>query len=85
MLTLKFSGAIASAVAEEITRLESHPEFFTSEGAAYKAAWDRAGSDALNHCETFRRDCLIASLYAAHPGACVRALVGTHLAQEARP
>jgi len=66
MLTLKFSGAIASAVAGEVTRLEAHPEFFTSEGAAYKAAWDRAGSNALNHCEAFRRDCLLTSLI-VHP------------------
>jgi hypothetical protein len=52
-----FTGAIASAVAGEINRLAHHPEFHHSEGAAYKAAWDRAGSNALKHCEAFRMDC----------------------------
>lgn len=46
MITLRFSGAIASAVAGEITRLSQHPEFHQSEGVAYKAAWDRLADEA---------------------------------------
>lgn len=80
-ISLRFTGAIASAVAAEVNRLEKHPDFYTSEGAAYKAAWDRAGSDALTHCEAFRRDCLISSLFAAHPGVCVRALIAGQVVQ----
>lgn len=64
MISLRFTGPIASAVAGEVTRLIAHPDFYLSEGAAYKAAWDRGGSDALKHAEAFRRDCLIASLVA---------------------
>lgn len=60
MLTKRFTGPIASAVAGEITRLKQHPDF-PGEGVAYKAAWDRAGSDALKHCEAFRRDCVLSS------------------------
>jgi len=61
-----FTGAIASAVAGEVTRLAAHPEFHQSEGVAYKAAWDRLGdaakaphSPALNLCAAFRRDCVV--------------------------
>jgi len=57
-MKLPHSGPIAQAVAGEVDRLTHHPDFHLSEGAAYKAAWDRAGSDALKHCESFRRDCL---------------------------
>jgi hypothetical protein len=78
MMKLPHSGPIAQAVAGEIARLDQHPDFHQSEGAAYKAAWDRAGSDALKHCESFRRDCLTASLVASHPGECVRALIAEH-------
>jgi len=52
------TGPIVQAVTLEVERLSLHPKFHPSEGAAYKAAWDRAGSDALKHCESFRRDCL---------------------------
>ena len=68
MITLRFTGAIASAVAGEITRLAQHPEFHESEGVAYKAAMDRLGSDAGKHCESFRRDCLVTDLIGAWPG-----------------
>lgn len=65
MLKLPHSGPIAQAVAGEIDRLTDFTSSFQqSEGAAYKAAWDRQGSDALKHYEAFRRDCLIASLKA---------------------
>jgi len=67
IITLRFSGAIASAVAGEITRLEQHPDFYRSEGVAYKAAFDRLGSFAEKHTEACRRDCLIASLIGAWP------------------
>jgi hypothetical protein len=75
MMKLPHSGPIAQAVAGEIDRLTQHPDFHLSEGAAYKAAWDRAGSDALKHCESFRRDCLIASLVASYPGECRRSFI----------
>jgi len=78
MTHLPHSGPIAQAVAGEIARLTNHPDFSLSEGAAYKAAWDRAGSDALKHCEAFRRDCLIASLVAGYPHECVTALIRDH-------
>jgi len=67
MMKLPHSGPIAQAVAGEVDRLTNHPNFHESEGAAYKAAWDRAGSDALKHCESFRRDCQRAGLVAALP------------------
>lgn len=63
-LSMRFTGAIASAVAGEINRLEQHPGF-QQEGAAYKAAWDRQGSNALKHCESFRRDCLTVDAFRA--------------------
>lgn len=64
-MKLPHSGPIAQAVAGEVDRLcDFTSSFSQSEGAAYKAAWDRQGSDALKHCESFRRDCLIASLIA---------------------
>jgi hypothetical protein len=72
------TGPIVQAVTLEVERLSLHPKFHPSEGAAYKAAWDRAGSDALKHCEAFRRDCLIASLFAAYPGECVGAFVARY-------
>ena len=77
MMKLPHSGPIAQAVAAEVDRIAdfSHEYLGMAEGAAYKAAWDRAGSDALKHYETFRRDCLISSLFASHPGECVRALI----------
>jgi len=79
-MKLPHSGPIAQAVAGEIDRLTDFTSAFQhSEGAAYKAAWDRAGSDAQKHLEANRRDCLIASLFAAHPGECVRALIREHL------
>jgi hypothetical protein len=79
MMKLPQSGPIAQAVAGEVDRLSDFTSSFSqSEGAAYKAAWDRQGSDALLHCESFRRDCLIASLVASHPGECVRALMREH-------
>lgn len=78
MLTpMKFphSGPIVQAVAGEIDRLTNFTSaFYQSEGAAYKAAWDRQGSDALKHCESFRRDCLIASFLVGYPRECIRAL-----------
>lgn len=58
MLSLQFTAAIPAAVAGEVTRLTQHPDF-GGEGAAYKAAWDRAGSSALKHCEAFARDCSV--------------------------
>jgi hypothetical protein len=69
------TGPIVEAVTLEVDRLALHPKFHPSEGAAYKAAWDRAGSDALKHCESFRRDCLIASLVASYPGECRRSFI----------
>lgn len=86
MLTLKFTGPIAAAVAGEITRLSQHPEFHASEGAAYKAAWDRqapqvrgsAESPALNLCKAFRRDCVLSSIAVMAPrGSWPRFLVAS--------
>lgn len=53
-----FTGAIASAVAGEVNRLAAHPEFFRSEGVAYKAAFDRMGGDAnaLRYCADHEAD-----------------------------
>lgn len=77
VLTIRFTGPIAAAVAGEITRIR-HAQavnvrrsrhtprgpglrdyLVPGEGAAYKAAWDRQGSDSGKHCEAFRRDCLL--------------------------
>lgn len=73
-ISARFTGAIASAVAGEVTRLDLHPEFHRSEGSAYKGAWSRLGSDPLKHCEAARRDCLVASLVAALPHRAARDL-----------
>lgn len=53
-----FNGqdTIAAAVAAEVRRIEAHPTFYQSEGAAYKAVWDRRGSDALKLCNDYARD-----------------------------
>ena len=68
MMKLPHSGPIAQAVAGEIDRLTDFTSAFQhSEGAAYKAAWDRAGSEAQKHVEAARRDCQRASLVAALP------------------
>jgi hypothetical protein len=56
-ITAGFTGAIASAVAGEVNRLDQHPKLWRSEGGAYKAAWDRAGGDALHCCDDFEADC----------------------------
>jgi hypothetical protein len=71
------TGPIVEAVTLEVNRLALHPKFHPSEGAAYKAAWDRQGSDSLKHCEVFRRDCLISSLFANYPRECVVALINS--------
>lgn len=68
-ITAGFTGAIASAVAGEVNRLQQHPELCISEGGAYKAAWSRLGSDPQGHCEAARRDCLVSSLIVTLPRA----------------
>lgn len=60
---LRNRESIAGAVAREIDRIDRTGETH-GEGAAYKAAWDRKGSDAFKHCETFVADC-----NAMHSGA----------------
>ena len=84
MISKRFTGAIASAVAGEVIRLEQHPEFHQSEGVAYKAAFDRAGSDNAKHIEAHRRDCLIASLVAAWPKGAALNMARVH-AGELKP
>lgn len=69
MLTIRFTGKIAGAVAGEVSRIAEHPAYAAAEGAAYKAAWDRAGSNYDKHSEAFRRDCLMSSLVVCHPRA----------------
>lgn len=49
-MNLQFKTGIAGAVAREIER--GGPD-----GIAYKAAWDRLGSDAMKHCRAFANDC----------------------------
>lgn len=89
-ISLRFTGAIASAVAAEITRLQQHPDLWTTEGGAYKAAWDRAGSDAMKHAESFRRDCQLSSYIvvtkpARNALAILPALLPVELLREVRP
>lgn len=50
---LRFKDSIAGAVAREIER------GIGIEGVAYKAAWDRRGSDSMKHCEALTVDCAL--------------------------
>lgn len=53
---LRNRETIAGAVAREIDRIHQTGDAI-AEGAAYKAAWDRAGSDWSKHCAAFAADC----------------------------
>ena len=55
--TLFSKDNIAGSVAREIRRIELSPADGISEGAAYKAAWDRKGSGWQKHIDAFRDDC----------------------------
>jgi hypothetical protein len=85
MLSIRFSGPIAQAVAAEIFRIErddqlgplgpSRPVLFLSEGTAYKAAWDRLGGNALRHCEAYANDAAIMNIATrAAPGCMARGI-----------
>ena len=56
-LTLFSKDNLAGSVAREIRRIELSPADGISEGAAYKAAWDRKGSGWQKHCDAARADC----------------------------
>jgi hypothetical protein len=53
---LTFKESIAGAVAREINRIAAGVQPADQQGAAYKAAWDRAGSSALKHCQDSSND-----------------------------
>ncbi len=53
---LRNRETIAGAVAREIDRIVLTGDAI-AEGAAYKAAFDRAGSDWSKHCDAFKADC----------------------------
>lgn len=55
-MALRTKESIAGAVAREIDRIQVTGNA-AGEGSAYKAAFDRAGSDALKHCDAFAVDC----------------------------
>ena len=50
-------NTVVGAVCAEVRRIAAHPDLHRSEGAAYKAAFDRMGADALQLCADFARDC----------------------------
>lgn len=52
---LRNQESVAGAVAREIERIDLTGETI-GEGAAYKAAFDRRGSNAEKHCLTAARD-----------------------------
>ena len=52
---LRNRESIAGAVAREIDRIVQTGDAI-AEGAAYKAAWDRAGSSWSKHCDVFKAD-----------------------------
>ncbi len=55
---LRNRESIAGAVAREIDRIHQTGDAI-AEGAAYKAAFDRAGSSWEKHCHAVYRDALI--------------------------
>ena len=54
-MSLRTKETVAGAVAREIERIAQTGDA-TGEGTAYKAEFDRRGSNALKHCDDFRRD-----------------------------
>lgn len=54
-MSLRQRESIAGAVAREIDRIAKTGDAI-GEGAAYKAAWDRAGSGYFKHCQAFADD-----------------------------
>lgn len=53
--TLFWRNSVAGAVAREIRNIE-HGAGGALEGLAYKAEWDRRGSDAQKHCAAMLND-----------------------------
>jgi hypothetical protein len=62
MSALRFKESIAGAVSREVERIAAHPQLGNTEGAAYKAAWDRAGSHCFKHCQALDGDVEVMSL-----------------------
>lgn len=54
-MNLRQRETIAGAVAREIDRIHQTGDAI-AEGAAYKAAFDRAGSNWSKHCDAFAAD-----------------------------
>jgi len=69
---------IAGAVAREARRCALHGYQYSSDGIAYKAAFDRMGSSAHKHIETMRRDVEIMKI-AGEPICCQRCEWGWRL------
>lgn len=61
---LFFAESIAGAVAREIRRMGQYSEVGLPcfDGDAYKAAWDRKGSNALKHIESARCDASVMNI-----------------------
>lgn len=60
----RIRGAIASSVALEIERISKGQQWDMTEGAAYKAAWHRQGSDCLKLCQDRENDVELVGLLA---------------------
>lgn len=56
MLKIHWRNQMAASVAMEIDRLSAGIQPDYSQGAAYKAEWDRRGSNALTLCRDAGRD-----------------------------
>jgi hypothetical protein len=78
-------NTIAGAVSLEIERIAAGHQPDSTQGAAYKGAWDRAGSGFLKHCEAADMDRAVVSFLSDPGGACYpRASARDFAAFEAR-